>query len=185
VHAHEPEVVGILDAARIERVLQNLLSNAVKYSPNGGPIDLTVSREMPMSLRDTTDHEHAGAAPLSRSAGEGLGEGAASGETGNSVGEAAADAAWGLLDVRDTGVGIPASELPRLFERFFRASNVGDRVRGTGLGLAGARQIVEQHGGEILVQSEEGVGSTFTVRLPLDPPPSDDDTVSPPDDPSL
>ena len=158
VHAAEPEVVGILDCTRIERVLQNLLSNAVKYSPNGGPIDLTVSRELGHGAHEP-------------------GDGAA--------GEAAADAAWGLLAVRDTGVGIPASEIPRLFERFFRASNVGDRIRGTGLGLAGARQIVEQHGGEILIQSEEGVGSTFTVRLPLGPPPSDEqaNTVSPKDDP--
>ena len=80
---------------------------------------------------------------------------------------------WTTIEVRDEGMGIPASELPRTFERFFRGSNASDQVRGTGLGLAGARQIVEQHGGQITVSSEEGVGSTFTVRLPLSPPPAE------------
>jgi signal transduction histidine kinase len=54
-----------------------------------------------------------------------------------------------------------------IFERFSRAANVIQRVAGHGLGLAGARQIVEQHGGTIQVASQEGIGSTFTVRLPL------------------
>jgi signal transduction histidine kinase len=88
--------------------------------------------------------------------------------------------AWAVLAVRDGGIGIPPDDLPRIFERFYRASNVGDRLRGTGLGLAGARQIVEQHGGEIGVVSTPGVGSTFTVRLPLDQPPDDRD-----DEPAL
>jgi PAS domain S-box-containing protein len=75
-----------------------------------------------------------------------------------------------VLVVRDEGIGIPAADLPHIFERFYRAENVAGRVAGTGIGLAGARQIAEQHGGTITVQSEEGVGSTFTVRLPLDAP---------------
>lgn len=74
---------------------------------------------------------------------------------------------WAVLAVRDQGIGIPAVDQPRIFERFFRAGNVLGRIRGTGIGLAGARQIVEQHGGTIAVESQEGVGSTFTVRLPL------------------
>jgi PAS domain S-box-containing protein len=75
--------------------------------------------------------------------------------------------AWASVAVRDAGVGIPAADLPRLFERFYRGTNVAGRTHGTGIGLAGARQIVQQHGGTILVESEEGRGSTFTVRLPL------------------
>jgi signal transduction histidine kinase len=74
---------------------------------------------------------------------------------------------WALLTVRDQGIGIPANDLPRIFEQFYRASNVGEHVRGTGLGLAGALQIVEQHGGTIHATSEQGVGTTLTVRLPL------------------
>jgi signal transduction histidine kinase len=76
--------------------------------------------------------------------------------------------AWAVLEVEDQGVGIPAADQPHVFERFHRARNVG-RVVGTGIGLAGARQIVEQHGGRIDLKSQEGQGSTFSVCLPLPP----------------
>lgn len=72
-----------------------------------------------------------------------------------------------VLEVRDSGPGILAEELPHVFERFFRGTNVGDaRASGSGLGLAIARSIVEMHGGEIEVASAIGEGSSFTVRLP-------------------
>jgi signal transduction histidine kinase len=74
---------------------------------------------------------------------------------------------WAVVAVRDQGLGIPAADLPRVFERFRRARNVEGRIGGTGIGLASVRQIVEQHGGAITVESVEGAGSTFTVRLPL------------------
>lgn len=77
------------------------------------------------------------------------------------------DGPWARIDVRDEGVGIPAADLDRIFERFQRGSNVTGRIRGTGIGLAGARQIVGQHGGSITVSSEEGSGTTVTVSLPL------------------
>jgi signal transduction histidine kinase len=71
------------------------------------------------------------------------------------------------LEVRDSGPGIPAAELPLVFDRFFRGTNVGEaRASGSGLGLAIARSIVEMHGGTIAVTSELGRGATFTVRLP-------------------
>jgi two-component system, NtrC family, sensor kinase len=66
--------------------------------------------------------------------------------------------------VSDTGAGIPAAHLPRIFEPGFTSK--GGRV-GMGLGLPICRQIIEQHGGEFRVESEHGVGSRFTVRLPL------------------
>jgi signal transduction histidine kinase len=87
-------------------------------------------------------------------------------------------AAWAVLAVRDHGLGIPAADQPRIFERFRRARNVVGRIGGTGIGLASARHLVEQHGGTITVVSQEGVGSTFTVRLPLTPP--GDEMVSAP-----
>jgi signal transduction histidine kinase len=71
-----------------------------------------------------------------------------------------------VLQVSDQGLGIPADDLPHIFERFRRARNATEIV-GTGLGLSGARQLVEQHAGTISVHSQEGAGSTFTIRLPL------------------
>jgi signal transduction histidine kinase len=74
-----------------------------------------------------------------------------------------------FVDVRDEGIGIPGSDLPQIFERFHRASNVDDRrFAGMGLGLFICKGIVEQHGGRIWVESRVGTGSTFHVVLPLE-----------------
>jgi PAS domain S-box-containing protein len=71
------------------------------------------------------------------------------------------------VQIADTGVGVPADELPRLFQRFFRThAATTQAVPGTGLGLAIAKAIVEGHGGRIDVESEEGAGTTFRFRLP-------------------
>lgn len=120
----EESMVGEWDPTRLERVLANLLSNAMKYSPGGGEILVSVSRE---------DDEKPCA----------------------------------ILKVNDQGLGIPAADLPHIFDGFHRAGNVVGRFVGTGIGLASTRQIVELHGGTIGVSSVEGAGSTFTVRLPL------------------
>jgi signal transduction histidine kinase len=69
--------------------------------------------------------------------------------------------------VEDEGIGIPSDDLPRIFDRFRRGSNVVRRIAGTGLGLAGVRQMVELHGGSISVKSQEGMGSTFTLSIPM------------------
>ena len=69
-----------------------------------------------------------------------------------------------MLSVRDTGVGIPPDELPRIWDRLFRG-DASRTERGLGLGLSLVRAIVEAHGGTVEVQSEPGQGSTFTVRL--------------------
>ena len=76
---------------------------------------------------------------------------------------------WAVLRVRDRGIGIPADDLPRIFDGFHRAHNAVGRASGTGVGLMAVRQIVEQHGGTVSVRSREGRWSTFTVRLPLAP----------------
>jgi PAS domain S-box-containing protein len=79
----------------------------------------------------------------------------------------ASDGAWATLIVADHGLGIPAADLPHVFERFYRGSNVAGLALGTGVGLFGVRQIVEQHGGRVSIESIEGQGTTFTVTLPL------------------
>jgi signal transduction histidine kinase len=114
-----------VDARRLESALTNVLANALKYSPEGGPITLSLT----------------------------CGEGA----TGTLA----------TLSITDRGIGIPASDLPRVFERFYRAANVLGQFEGTGLGLAGARQIIEQHGGSLAIESEQGIGTTVSIQLPL------------------
>ena len=123
VETTEATLVGSWDARRLERVLANLLGNAIKYSPEGGPITITLGRE----------------------------------------------GVQAVLAVSDRGVGIPPEDLPRVFEPFHRAANVAGSIPGTGIGLAGVRQIVDQHGGTVAVHSREAEGSTFVVRLPLEP----------------
>jgi len=74
------------------------------------------------------------------------------------------------LSVRDRGPGIPLDEQPRIFERFYRARTARDRnVRGSGIGLALVKHIVEAHGGRLAVDSAPGQGATFTVALPAAP----------------
>ena len=126
VETQAKALVGVWDAARLERVVTNLVANAIKFSPQGGPVTLSLDRQ----ARDGRE--------------------------------------WAVLSVQDQGLGIPSDELPRVFDRFYRASNVSGKIEGTGIGLSGARQIVEQHGGSITVESTEGRGSRFTVYLPVD-----------------
>jgi signal transduction histidine kinase len=77
-----------------------------------------------------------------------------------------ADGRWAVLEVMDRGCGIPARDLPFIFEPFRRGSNVG-RTAGSGLGLASAWRTVKLHGGLLSVESEESKGTCVTVRLPL------------------
>jgi two-component system sensor histidine kinase BaeS len=74
-----------------------------------------------------------------------------------------------VVDVRDSGPGIAPDELPHIFDRFFRGTNVGEaRASGSGLGLAITRSLAEMHGGAVDVTSAPGQGSVFSVRLPRD-----------------
>jgi signal transduction histidine kinase len=72
-----------------------------------------------------------------------------------------------VFSVRDHGLGISADELPKLFQRYFRAKTAAG-IAGTGIGLNLVKQLVRMHGGSIDVESVEGEGTTFTVRLPID-----------------
>jgi signal transduction histidine kinase len=72
------------------------------------------------------------------------------------------------IEVHDTGAGIPPEQLPRIFEKFYQADNQrAAATSGSGLGLAIAKQIVEAHGGSILCDSTPGVGTTFSITLPV------------------
>jgi signal transduction histidine kinase len=75
---------------------------------------------------------------------------------------------WAVITIRDGGVGIPAAELPYIFSKYYRAStSIG--IKGTGIGLAGAKAIVTQHGGHIALDSIVGQGTTVVISLPYCP----------------
>ena len=82
------------------------------------------------------------------------------------------DGTWVDIVVRDHGIGIPARDLDRIFERFYRVDRARSReTGGTGLGLAIVRHVATNHGGSVSVASQEGGGSTFTLRIPVGPGP--------------
>lgn len=74
-----------------------------------------------------------------------------------------------VITVSDTGMGIPKDDLPKIFERFYRVKRQGKEISGTGLGLPIIAQIINQHNGRIIVDSELNKGTTFTVYLPVRP----------------
>jgi two-component system, OmpR family, sensor histidine kinase SenX3 len=94
-------------------------------------------------------------------------------EPGSSVEvRARTDGTWVDVTVRDHGMGIPRRDLERIFERFYRVDRARSReTGGTGLGLAIVRHVASNHRGEVRVESREGLGSTFTLRLPAGPGP--------------
>ncbi len=73
------------------------------------------------------------------------------------------------FEIKDTGIGIPSDSQPHLFKSFYRCSNVG-QIKGTGLGLAVVKKCVDMHQGQIQLESEEGKGTTVTVKLPISLP---------------
>ncbi len=80
----------------------------------------------------------------------------------------APDSGWLRVTITDTGCGIPAEELPRIFEKFFRGSSIPLESRGAGLGLAIVRTLIELHGGMVSVESVPGQGSRFSFALPTE-----------------
>ncbi|MDY7039348.1 MAG: ATP-binding protein [Chloroflexota bacterium] len=130
------------DVERVRQVVTNLVHNAIKFTPAGGRI-LVSSVGFQVSSEGNVQ-------PVTLNLRS---------EEIFPPGE------WVLIAVEDTGVGIPADNLPRIFERFYKA----DRARsggGAGLGLAIAKHIVQTHGGHIWAESIEGKGSTFYFSLP-------------------
>lgn len=91
-----------------------------------------------------------------------------------------AEGDWLRIEVRDTGIGIPAADLGRIFERFYRVDKARSReLGGTGLGLAIVRHIALAHGGSVSVESWEGEGSTFRLEIPLAGPATPGKSSSP------
>jgi len=138
------------DEQRLRQLLLNLVDNAVKYTLPTGRVTLSLRRVGAESAGPPTPSPEAVPdRPIAESPNRPAPE-------------------WAEIAVSDTGVGIPPEALPRIFERFYRVDGARSReAGGTGLGLCIAKTIAEAHGGTIRVQSAPGVGSTFTVLLPL------------------
>ncbi|OSC67641.1 two-component sensor histidine kinase [Streptomyces sp. BF-3] len=134
------------DPVRLRQAVGNLVSNAVRHTPEGGRVTLRAY----VAERDASGPY----APGPNASEEGRGTAVAGGVTV-------------VMEVTDTGSGIPAGDLPHVFDRFWRAEKSRSRrTGGSGLGLAIVRKLVEAHGGTVEATSTEGEGSTFALRLP-------------------
>ncbi|WP_131105918.1 sensor histidine kinase [Ornithinimicrobium sufpigmenti] len=131
----------LVDRQRLIQALLQLAANAVKFSEPGSIVELGTAL-VPGDDPRVPDAVAAGAAEAPE---------------------------YITLSVTDQGRGIPESQLERVFDRFGRGDN-SVNVEGSGLGLAIVKAIVEAHGGSVVVESTEGIGSRFTLWLPTDPP---------------
>jgi len=135
-----------VDVTAIGRALGHLLDNAVKFTPKGGQVTIT-ARLVELSNGQVVDSSQ----PVDQSTTRPI-------DTKK----------WVELAVQDTGVGIPPKVIPRIFDRFYQVDSSTTRQHGgTGLGLAIVKRILDAHGAPITVESLQGAGTTFCVRLPV------------------
>ena len=138
----EQPIQFICDHEKVLLVLGHLLANAVRFTPQGGSVEVRASIRPPGRL------DSGGSRQIPKI-------------------ETVAQHPWLVIDVQDTGIGIPESELPRIFDRFYQVANSLTRDHGgIGLGLALVRELVSLLGGTLWVKSHAGQGSVFTFALP-------------------
>jgi two-component system phosphate regulon sensor histidine kinase PhoR len=147
-NAVPPDALVQADARRLEQMLTNLMENAIKFNREHGSVTIKFERGKQDSDRDSADR---GSSPRVSKGSDSL------------PNQARRD----RIVVEDSGEGIPAQHLERLFERFYRVDRARSReLGGIGLGLAIVKHLALAHGGEVTVTSELGKGSTFTIELP-------------------
>ncbi|GBC91915.1 Alkaline phosphatase synthesis sensor protein PhoR [bacterium HR15] len=141
IEAELPERLTLLaQRDQMVQVVLNLLTNAIRYNQPNGHVWVRAFQRAASAMSDSADQS------------------------------VASDRSEVVLEVQDTGIGIPSEDLPRIFERFYRVDKTRSReTGGTGLGLSIVKHIVEAHGGRVEVESEYRVGSTFRVILPAPP----------------
>ncbi|WP_016876817.1 ATP-binding protein [Chlorogloeopsis fritschii PCC 9212] len=165
------------DSDRLQQVVLNLLSNAIKFTPNGGRVEVRLSkvletRDWGLGTRKRTRRQGD-----KETRGEDVNYGSAPITQYPIPNPRSPISNYAQIQVSDTGKGISPDFLPYVFERFRQADSTSTRSsKGLGLGLAIARHLVELHGGTIAAQSQGiGQGATFTVKLPLTAIPSSED----------
>ena len=140
------------DRNQIIQMLTNLVSNALNYTPEKGTVHISAFQ---VQVTRGTAHVVQGA------------EGEKSEGTLMLPLSGVRDGMWVAIRVTDTGIGIPAEDRERIFDRFYRGKVENLGIPGTGLGLPIVKEILDLHNGHIFVESGEGMGSTFTVLLPV------------------
>lgn len=167
-----PDNLHVLaDREQVVKVLNNLLHNAIKFTPSGGEVRV---RAYGMKVAGSTNVEELAEhrfEPAEDEVDASLVVPPLASYLTPPLPPAVDEGNWALIVVEDTGIGISAQDLPRIFERFYKADRARARTdmqtSGTGLGLAIAKHIVEAHGGHIWARSSEGQGATFLFTLPL------------------
>ncbi|SHM23092.1 sensor histidine kinase [Actinacidiphila paucisporea] len=141
------------DPVRLRQAVSNLVSNAIRHTPPGGAV----------TLRAYVSGSVSGSVTASAGGAEETGRG----DGGDGKEDRAGSGKEVVVEVADTGSGIPAQDVPYVFDRFWRAEKSRTRTTGgSGLGLAIVLKLAEAHGGTASVVSVAGQGSVFTVRLP-------------------
>jgi two-component system phosphate regulon sensor histidine kinase PhoR len=143
INAVGAETIVFADARRLEQMLTNLVENAIKFNRENGRVTVRFEPGNP------------GKSPLVI-------------KVSDTSARQSEGSSRDRIIIEDTGEGIPAQHLERLFERFYRVDRARSReMGGTGLGLAIVKHLARAHGGEVTVTSELGKGSTFTIELPI------------------
>ncbi|MBN1116514.1 MAG: response regulator [Bacteroidales bacterium] len=142
VDSNENSIIGWFDPEKMETILLNLLSNAIKFSHDGGLIKIDINAHDQSSMIKNFNYTN--------------------------INELAASK-YLELKITDSGTGISSEELPHIFDKFYQAKNsANNRQVGTGIGLSLTKGLVELHHGNIWVDSELGMGTSFTVFIPIE-----------------
>ena len=144
-----------IDGRAIQQALVNLIDNAIKHSPKGDIVTVELKVSSPQFLVQAVDEGRERVDKFLNPQPLGATKRSEGGSTLN-------------LSVNDHGPGIPPEEHKKIFERFYRCgSELRRETQGVGIGLSIVKHIVEAHGGRVLVQSELGQGSRFTIEIPI------------------
>ena len=146
----ENEIIVYVDRRKLDKIISNVLTNAFKFTPEDGSVDVGI---------------HIHSEPVSGSHFTVV----ASSEKRISIPtKSGRDDQFVEISIRDTGIGIPADQIDKIFDRFYQVDSGHTREHeGTGIGLALTKELVELHKGKIEVESEEGKGTTFRIFFPL------------------